>query len=136
MKRTGWVLNLAVAVAAAAGASAYWKLDGCSCREAQASTAAVFSTQTPGVADQCILKVDGMTCGGCVRDVRESLERVDGVKAARVDLKRGEATVAFDLSRVKPEALAKAVEKAGYGCRVEPPRPPAGSPPKGVEGPR
>jgi copper chaperone CopZ len=60
------------------------------------------------------LKIAGMTCGHCVRTVKEALERVDGVAEARVDLDAGQATVDYDASRTTPRALATAVIDEGY----------------------
>ncbi|EQD48558.1 Heavy metal transport/detoxification protein domain protein [mine drainage metagenome] len=60
---------------------------------------------------QQTLKISGMTCAGCARNVTRLLSRVAGVVDAEVDLARGEArvrgTAAFD-------ALAQALEGAGY----------------------
>jgi copper chaperone len=60
------------------------------------------------------LKVNGMTCQGCVRSVKNVLERVPGVFAAEVDLERGQARVQIDQARVAPGALKAAIEEAGY----------------------
>lgn len=60
------------------------------------------------------LKVNGMTCQGCVRSVTNVLERVPGVSSAQVDLARGEAKVTFDPARATRGALKAAIEDAGY----------------------
>jgi copper chaperone len=60
------------------------------------------------------LKVNGMTCQGCVRSVKHVLERVPGVLAAEVDLERGQARVQVDQARLAPGALKAAIEEAGY----------------------
>jgi len=62
--------------------------------------------------------VQGMTCNGCVGSVKRVLEALPGVKHADVTLAPGEASVAFDASRVTAEALREAVKDAGYdvGC--------------------
>ena len=61
------------------------------------------------------LKINGMTCSGCVRSVKKVLEGVRGVRSAQVSLERGEATV--ELERKNSDsvaALKAAVEAAGY----------------------
>jgi copper chaperone len=61
------------------------------------------------------LKINGMTCSGCVRSVKKVLEGVQGVRSAQVSLERGEATV--ELERNTSDAVAAlkaAVEAAGY----------------------
>jgi len=64
------------------------------------------------------LKVEGMTCAGCVRSVKKVLEGVPGVRGAEVSLERGEAKVALDPVPAGGvdtlAALKAAVEAAGY----------------------
>ncbi len=77
-----------------------------------AAAAAVLS------ADQLVkLNVSGMTCPACVKNVKESLGDVKGVKESSVYLKDGRAEVKADDS-VKPEAMCDAIKQAGYGCKV------------------
>ncbi len=59
--------------------------------------------------------VNGMTCEGCVGTVRRSLGSLPGVGALSIDLETGRASVEFDESRVREEALFAAVRQAGYG---------------------
>ena len=69
-------------------------------------------------ADQLVkLKVTGMMCPACVKNVKGSLEGVKGVKESAVYLKDGHAEVKADNS-VKPEAICDAVKQAGYGCSI------------------
>jgi copper chaperone len=61
------------------------------------------------------LKINGMTCTGCVRSVKKVLEGVQGVRNVAVSLERGEATV--ELDRAPGDALTAlkaAVSDAGY----------------------
>lgn len=60
------------------------------------------------------LKIEGMSCGHCVRAVTEALEAVDGVRAAKVDLEAGRAFVEYDEAKTGPEALVGAVMDEGY----------------------
>ena len=60
------------------------------------------------------LTVQGMTCGNCARSVERKLAGTPGVTKATVDLQAAKATVEFDASRVKPDALANAVRQLGY----------------------
>lgn len=69
-------------------------------------------------ADQLTnLKIDGMMCPACVKNVKGSLSEVKGVTDATVYLKEGKAEVK-SADGVKPEAMCDAVKKAGYGCKV------------------
>jgi Cu+-exporting ATPase len=60
------------------------------------------------------LRVDGMTCAGCVHGVTRKLSGVGGVSSAAVDLATGKATVQYDGARAKVEDLVKAVQQIGY----------------------
>ena len=64
---------------------------------------------------QVELKIEGMTCGGCVRSVENALRRVPSVRAVAVDLARGSARVEGD--GLDLAALVAAVEDAGYDAR-------------------
>jgi Cu+-exporting ATPase len=65
------------------------------------------------------LSVRGMTCAACSGAVEQALGRVPGVvPPARVALLQGAAEVEFDPRRVQAEALAAAVEEAGFECSV------------------
>ena len=58
------------------------------------------------------IPISGMSCGGCVSNVRNALSRIPGVEDARVQV--GLATVTYDPARTNPEALRDAVTHAGY----------------------
>ncbi len=60
------------------------------------------------------MRVEGMTCQGCVRTVEKKLSSIDGVEYAHVNLGASNATVEFDDSKIKPHALVAAVEQVGY----------------------
>jgi copper chaperone len=64
------------------------------------------------------LKVQGMTCQGCVRSVKKVLEGVPGVDQAEVSLERAEAQVRFDPASASPARLAQAVQDAGYQAQA------------------
>ncbi|MDP1784808.1 MAG: heavy metal-associated domain-containing protein, partial [Sulfuricurvum sp.] len=69
-------------------------------------------------ADQVVnLKIDGMTCPACVKNVKGSLSEVKGVNESSVYLKGGRAEVKAQ-ETTKPEEMCDAVKKAGYGCKV------------------
>lgn len=63
------------------------------------------------------LKVTGMTCPSCVKNVKGALSNVQGVKDVKVYLKDGKAEIVCD-SSVKPEVLIEAVKKDGYGASI------------------
>ncbi|WP_174875757.1 heavy-metal-associated domain-containing protein [Vogesella oryzae] len=62
---------------------------------------------------QQVLKVDGMTCGGCANGVKNALQAVAGVDAVSVDLASKAVTVDFH-GDAQPAAWKQAIEDAGY----------------------
>ena len=65
-----------------------------------------------------ILKVTGMSCGGCVSTIEGALKAVPGVANAKVSLANHEATVQFSQRQTSHELLQSAIEKAGYGVHT------------------
>lgn len=65
-----------------------------------------------------LLKVTGMTCGGCTSNVTHALKAIPGVSDVTVSLSAGEATVRYDERQTSPEQLKAAVKGAGYGVDV------------------
>jgi len=59
------------------------------------------------------LNIEGMSCEHCVKSVTTALQAVEGVKKAKVNLKKASAVVEHSDS-VTIDALKKAVEDAGF----------------------
>lgn len=57
--------------------------------------------------------VVGMTCGHCVRSVKDEVGKIDGVTSVAVDFKSGLVTVDSDTD-IAEEAFVAAVDEAGY----------------------
>ena len=66
-----------------------------------------------------VLKVTGMTCGGCVSTVTRALVAIDGVHDVKVTLSAGkvasEVNVQYDEQFTSPDNLKLAVKEAGFG---------------------
>lgn len=60
------------------------------------------------------LKIEGMTCGGCVKSVTRVLTGLAGVASADVSLEEGRARVTFDPGKAGIDALKQVIERAGY----------------------
>ncbi|MPZ21156.1 MAG: hypothetical protein GEV06_25145 [Luteitalea sp.] len=71
-------------------------------------------------ADQVsVLRIEGMTCGGCAAAVKMAAKGVDGVKDAVVSLEANTADVTYDASKTTADAIARAVsEKSGFTATV------------------
>lgn len=64
------------------------------------------------VISEKIIKIEGMHCDNCVNRVKRALNKIDGV-SARVNLKKGEATVQLDRD-VEDEVLIRAIENQDF----------------------
>ena len=62
------------------------------------------------------LKIEGMMCEGCVKSVKEALEKIPGITSVDVNLKKGTAVVQGD---AEDETLIKAVVDAGFRGSVK-----------------
>lgn len=62
-----------------------------------------------------------MTCAACQHHVEDALRSTSGVESARVDLMAHRASVVFDPTHARPEALVEAIRGAGYDAVL--PRP-------------
>ena len=60
------------------------------------------------------LKVEGMTCGGCVNSIQNALTKREGVSAAAADLDSGTVTIEFNVKLIEQPALEKAIVDAGF----------------------
>ncbi len=60
-----------------------------------------------------VVSIEGMHCEHCAAAVTNALEALEGVKSAKVVLKKNSATVKLT-DYVSDEAIAKAVEDAGF----------------------
>jgi copper chaperone len=58
------------------------------------------------------LKIEGMSCGHCVMSVKKELGKVPGIVVDDVQI--GKATIHYDESKVTEQALARAIDEAGY----------------------
>lgn len=61
---------------------------------------------------QVVLKVDGMRCKSCVKDIRKALLSLPGVRFAEVDYGREEAVVKIESGKVTDPQLIQAVASA------------------------
>lgn len=55
------------------------------------------------------LKLDGLTCGGCVKAVRSALEQLEGIESLEVTQESAQIS-----GTVSPELLIQTIENAGF----------------------
>lgn len=65
-----------------------------------------------------VIKIDGMTCGGCVASVHNATADIDGLDDISIELADNQATVTFDDSITSVEAIAAAIDDAGFDATV------------------
>jgi copper chaperone CopZ len=65
------------------------------------------------------IKVDGMTCANCVGKVKGALEKVDGVKDAKVSLDKNNAVIVYDSKKTDEKALHKIINATGFKAKVD-----------------
>jgi Cu+-exporting ATPase len=59
--------------------------------------------------------ITGMTCAMCVKTIETTLNKLEGVQQATVNLAQETAKVDYDPSKISNEGVVKAIEKVGYG---------------------
>lgn len=64
--------------------------------------------------DNTVIKVGGMSCQGCVKNITGVLSALTGVSTAVVSLESAEAQVTFDPQQVTRAELLEAIEDAGF----------------------
>lgn len=60
--------------------------------------------------------VTGMTCSACQAHVEKAVSSLEGVSTVNVNLLRNYMQTEYDETKVTPEKIISAVEKAGYGA--------------------
>ncbi len=65
-----------------------------------------------------LLKVTGMTCGGCVNSLTRALKAVNGVHEVHITLASGKASVQYDENATSPDLLKATVLDAGFGVEA------------------
>jgi copper chaperone len=60
------------------------------------------------------IKVEGMTCGGCVRSIENALSSRPGVSDASADLDSGIVTIGYDPQSIQQTGIEAAIEDAGF----------------------
>ncbi len=64
--------------------------------------------------EKLTLKVDGMTCGGCVKSIQKALNTREGINETNADLDSATVTVEFDPTLIQESVIRDAIEDAGF----------------------
>lgn len=60
------------------------------------------------------IRVDGMTCGGCVKSIQNALNGRDGISSAAADLDSSVVAIEFDSGVIQQDAIEQAIVDAGF----------------------
>ena len=60
------------------------------------------------------IRIEVMSCEGCVKNISSVLAALPGVCAAEVSLEKASADVEFDPAQIDRAALCAAIEDAGF----------------------
>ncbi|WP_300442407.1 cation transporter [Zoogloea sp.] len=64
--------------------------------------------------ENVVIKVGGMSCQGCVKNLTGALSGLAGVASVEVSLEAGEARVGYDPAKVSANALRTVIEDCGF----------------------
>lgn len=64
--------------------------------------------------DNATLKLRGMSCASCAKNIEDAIRSVPGVKEANVNFGAEQASVIYDAQKTNVESIQNAVEEAGY----------------------
>ena len=69
--------------------------------------------------------IEGMSCAACSGAVERVTRKLEGVASSDVNLIMAKMTITYDESKLTPERIMAAVERAGFGIRPDIPEPQA-----------
>ena len=61
-----------------------------------------------------VLNVKGMTCGGCVKSIKNALAAREGISATEADLEKATVSVEFDPAKIEEAAIRNTIVAAGF----------------------
>lgn len=113
MKHVFVVLLGAAFWLAPAGAQACGNCDHGDHHAAAPSGHATTAKLGPGEA-RVEIPVAGMHCDHCASRVEAAVQKLDGVKAASVQLQAGKVVVVFEKAKLAPAKIVEAIDALGY----------------------
>ncbi|MCX8178465.1 MAG: copper ion binding protein [Candidatus Aenigmarchaeota archaeon] len=61
-----------------------------------------------------LIKIKGMHCNSCVKNIESTVSKLSGVKRVKVDLKKESAEVVYDQNKINFEEINKKITSLGY----------------------
>ncbi len=63
---------------------------------------------------EATIHIKGMSCGHCVKQVRDAISTVDGVSEIHISLKEASARIVYDETRADTDLIARKINAIGY----------------------
>ena len=63
---------------------------------------------------QIVIRIGGMSCQGCVKNVTGVLQALPGIDRVDVSLEAGQASITFEPEKAKVSQFKQAIEDAGF----------------------
>lgn len=60
------------------------------------------------------LKINGMTCNGCVSSINRVLEKLEGISEFSVSLETNSVSITLDTDKINISDVIQAIEDAGF----------------------
>ena len=60
------------------------------------------------------IKIDGMTCMGCVNSVKNVLEKISGVNSVDVSLEQAQVIIQYDAALSSLDQFEQTIKDAGF----------------------
>lgn len=82
--------------------------------EASMSSPTSSAASAAAASGEIVLHVDGLTCEGCAWQIRDTLEKVDGIRDVRTTVADKRVVVTYDSDRTSTTAVRQALDEVGY----------------------
>ncbi len=66
------------------------------------------------MSETVVLNVNGMKCGGCESNIKETLSAIEGVESVSASHKENTVEVTYDASTTDLDAIKQAITGAGF----------------------
>ncbi len=77
------------------------------------------NSKVQGNVAKAVLKVDGMSCSGCIYTIKSALSGMAGIKDILVNVGNGEAEIYYDKTELKDiNSIPKSITNSGYPAKV------------------
>lgn len=72
----------------------------------------------PSTNDKCLIRVIGMTCQSCVKNIEGNIGSKPGINSIKVSLEDKQATVEYDPKILNPSQVAEMIDDMGFEASV------------------